>query len=397
MILTVDIYSRNTWWKVAFLVFCVFVGAASLYVTDKLVTKLEEREKQQIEFYAESYKYAMTSDMNQDVNFFFEKIMASYENNTIPVILKKEGGYLESKNIEIPKELSSDTTKQVFLNKKLNEIIRDDNKPIELDMDFHKEFLYYGNSQLLNILRYYPLFQLLVVLIFGLAAYLFFDASRKSEQNRVWVGLAKETAHQLGTPLSSLTAWVEFFKTDPTYDQEIVKELEKDVQRLDVITTRFSNIGSVPILKEEDIVETIETFMSYLQKRISTKVSFSFVNELPPNTMIKLNKYLFEWVIENICKNAVDAMEGVGALKVLIKESKNKQITIDISDTGKGIAKKNLSKVFNPGFSTKKRGWGLGLTLAKRIIENYHDGKLIVKNSEVNKGTTFRILLGGTE
>jgi nitrogen-specific signal transduction histidine kinase len=397
MILTVDIYSRNTWWKVAFLVFCVFVGAASLYVTDKLVGKLEEREKLQIEIFAESYKYMMTSENNKDINFFFEKIMASYENNTIPVILKKEGGYLESKNIEIPKELSSDTTKQVFLNKKLNEIIRDDNKPIELDMDFHKEFLYYGNSQLLNILRYYPLFQLLVVLIFGLAAYLFFDASRKSEQNRVWVGLAKETAHQLGTPLSSLTAWVEFFKTDPTYDQEIVKELEKDVQRLDVITTRFSNIGSVPVLKEEDIVETIETFMSYLQKRISTKVSFSLVNELPPNTMIKLNKYLFEWVIENICKNAVDAMEGVGALKVLIKESKNKQITIDISDTGKGIAKKNLSKVFNPGFSTKKRGWGLGLTLAKRIIENYHDGKLIVKNSDVNKGTTFRILLGGAE
>jgi signal transduction histidine kinase len=338
----------------------------------------------------------MTSDMNQDVNFFFDKFKQGNVNNPIPIIVKDGSGYLTSSNIEIPKGLSSDET-QIFLNKKLDEIIREDNPPIEVDMTLHKEYIYYGNSQLLNILRYYPLFQLLVVLIFGLAAYLFFDASRKSEQNRVWVGLAKETAHQLGTPLSSLTAWVEFFKTDPTYDQEIVKELEKDVQRLDVITTRFSNIGSVPILKEEDIVETIETFMSYLQKRISTKVSFSFVNELPPNTMIKLNKYLFEWVIENICKNAVDAMEGVGALKVLIKESKNKQITIDISDTGKGIAKKNLSKVFNPGFSTKKRGWGLGLTLAKRIIENYHDGKLIVKNSEVNKGTTFRILLGGAE
>jgi signal transduction histidine kinase len=167
------------------------------------------------------------------------------------------------------------------------------------------------------------------------------------------------------------------------------------VQRLDVITTRFSNIGSIPVLKEEDVAETIETFMSYLQKRISTKVSFSFVNELAPNTTIKLNKYLFEWVIENICKNAVDAMEGVGALKVVMKETKNNQIAIDISDTGKGIAKKNVSKVFNPGFSTKKRGWGLGLTLAKRIIENYHDGKLLVKSSEVNKGTTFRILLGG--
>ena len=394
MILTVDIYSRNTWWKIAFLVFCAMVGAFSLYLTDKLVTKLEEREKQQIEIYAESFKYMMTNDVNKDINFFFDKIKKSNENNTIPIISKDGSGYLDSRNIEIPKELNSQE-KQTFLKDKLEEIIRDNNVPIEVDMVFHKEYIYYGNSQLLNILRYYPLFQLLIVLIFGLAAYLFFDASRKSEQNRVWVGLAKETAHQLGTPLSSLTAWVEFFKTDPTYDQEIVKELEKDVQRLDVITTRFSNIGSVPVLKEEDIVETIETFMSYLQKRISTKVSFSFVNELPPNTVIKLNKYLFEWVIENICKNAVDAMEGVGALKVVIRELKNSQIAIDISDTGKGIAKKNLSKVFNPGFSTKKRGWGLGLTLAKRIIENYHNGKLMVKNSEINKGTTFRILLGG--
>ena len=396
MILTVDIYSRNTWWKIAFLVFCVIVGAFSLYLTDKLVSKLEEREKQQIELYAESFKYAMTSDVNKDINFFFDKIQKSNENNTIPTIHDNGSGYLDSKNIDVPKGLNTLET-QLFLKSKLDEIIKDDNAPIELDMDFHKEYIYYGNSQLLNILRYYPIFQLLIILIFGLAAYLLFDSSRKSEQNRVWVGLAKETAHQLGTPLSSLTAWVEFFKTDPTYDQEIVKELEKDVQRLDVITTRFSNIGSVPVLKQEDIVETIETFMSYLQKRISTKVSFSLVNELPPNTMIKLNKYLFEWVIENICKNAVDAMEGIGALKVVMKETKNNQIVIDISDTGKGIAKKNLSKVFNPGFSTKKRGWGLGLTLAKRIIENYHDGKLTVKSSEMNKGTTFRILLGGQE
>lgn len=396
MILTVDIYSRNTWWKIAFLVFCAMVGAASLYITDKLVSKLEEREKQQIEIYAESFKYMMTSEPNKDISFFFDKITKSNENNTIPTILKYGSGYLDSKNIELPKELNSDE-KQLFLKGKLEEIIRDDNSPIEVDAGFHKDYIYYGNSQLLNILRYYPLFQLLIVLIFGLAAYLFFDASRRSEQNRVWVGLAKETAHQLGTPLSSLTAWVEFFKTDPTYDQEIVKELEKDVQRLDVITTRFSNIGSMPVLKEENVAETIETFMSYLQKRISTKVSFSFVNELPPNTMLKLNKYLFEWVVENICKNAVDAMEGVGALKVVMKETKNNQIAIDISDTGKGIAKKNMSKVFNAGFSTKKRGWGLGLTLAKRIIENYHNGKLMVKSSEVNKGTTFRILLGGTE
>ena len=394
MILSVDIYSRNTWWKIAFLGFCLLIGAFSLYFTDKLVTKLEEREKQQIELYAESFKYTMTNDFNKDVNFFFDKYKQTNKNNPIPVIQKDGEGYLLSLNIDIPKNLSS-KDQQIFLQKKLAEIIKDDNPPIEMDMDFHKEYLYYGNSQLLNLLRYYPIFQLIVVLMFGLAAFLFFNASRKSEQNRVWVGLAKETAHQLGTPLSSLTAWVEFFKTDPTYDAEIVKELEKDVQRLDVITTRFSNIGSIPVLKDEYIVETIETFMSYLQKRISTKVSFSLDNQLEAAKTLKINRYLFEWVIENICKNAVDAMEGVGALKVVLKELKNNQIAIDISDTGKGIAKKNLSKVFNPGFSTKKRGWGLGLTLAKRIIENYHNGKLIIKNSEVNKGTTFRILLEG--
>jgi signal transduction histidine kinase len=392
MILSVDIYSRNTWWKVTFLGFCIVVGIFSLYFTDKIVSKLEERERQQIELYAESIRYAMTSEANQDVNFFFEKIKKSNENNTIPTILKDGNGHLSSKNIEMPQDLTY-KEQQILLQKKLEEIMQDENPPIELDMLLHKEYIYYGNSRLLGLLRYYPLFQLVFVLIFGLAAYLFFDASRRSEQNQVWVGLAKETAHQLGTPLSSLTAWVEYFKSDPSYDPEIVKELEKDVTRLDTITTRFSNIGSVPVLKEENIIETIETFMSYLQKRISTKITFYFDNQLTYHHQIKLNRYLFEWVIENICKNAVDAMSGVGSLKITLTETKNNKIAIDISDTGKGISKQNLSKVFTPGFSTKKRGWGLGLTLAKRIIENYHNGKLFVKNSELNKGTTFRILL----
>lgn len=392
--LTVDIYSKNTWWKIAFLFVCVIIGAFSLYFTDRIVSKLEEREKDQIQLYAESFKFMMTNDLDKDVNFFFEKIKKSNENITIPVILKDGSGYLTaSESIQIPPGLNS-KEQQAFLRDKLNEIMRDDNPPIELDMDFHKEYVYYGNSHLLNMLRYYPVFQLIVVLIFGLAAYLFFDASRRSEQNRVWVGLAKETAHQLGTPLSSLTAWVEFFKSDPTFDQEIVKELEKDVQRLDVITTRFSNIGSIPVLKEENVAETVEVFLSYLKRRISSKVSLTIENHLTHPT-VKINKYLFEWVIENICKNAVDAMTGVGALKVTMENGKHNQIIIDISDTGEGISKQNLSKVFNAGFSTKKRGWGLGLTLAKRIIENYHSGKLFVKYSEVGKGTTFRIIIAG--
>jgi signal transduction histidine kinase len=399
MILNVDIYSKNTWWKIAFLAFCIIIGAFSLYFTDRLVTKLEEREKQQIELYAESFKYTMSSDVNMDVNFFFEKIKKANENNTIPLILKDGSGYLNADAAvmeEMPKGLSS-KEQQAYLQKRLDEIVRDDNAPIELDFDLHKEYIYYGNSRLLNWLRYYPIFQLVVVLIFGLAAYLFFDSSRRGEQNRVWVGLAKETAHQLGTPLSSLTAWVEYFKADPTYDPDIVKELEKDVERLDVITTRFSNIGSVPVLKDENIPETVETFLNYLKKRISTKVSLTIENNVGDLRFAKVNKYLFEWVIENICKNAVDAMNGVGSLKVTFSNVKNNQIAIDIADTGKGISKQNLSKVFTAGFSTKKRGWGLGLTLAKRIIENYHDGKLLVKHSEVGKGTTFRIIISASE
>ncbi len=399
MILNVDIYSKNTWWKIAFLAFCVIIGAFSLYFTDRLVSKLEEREKQQIELYAESFKYTMSSDVNMDVNFFFEKIKKANENNTIPLILKDGSGYLNADAAvmeEMPKGLSS-KEQQAYLQKRLDEIVRDDNAPIEIDFGLHKEYIYYGNSRLLNWLRYYPIFQLVVVLIFGLAAYLFFDSSRRGEQNRVWVGLAKETAHQLGTPLSSLTAWVEYFKADPTYDPDIVKELEKDVERLDVITTRFSNIGSVPVLKDENIPETVETFLNYLKKRISTKVSLTIENNVGDLRFAKVNKYLFEWVIENICKNAVDAMNGVGALKVTFSNVKNNQIAIDIADTGKGISKQNLSKVFTAGFSTKKRGWGLGLTLAKRIIENYHDGKLLVKHSEVGKGTTFRIIISASE
>ncbi len=391
--ITVDLYSKNTWWKIAFLGFCTIIGGFSLYFTDRIVSKLEEREKQQIQLFAESFKYMMTNDLEKDINFFFEKIQNINQNITIPVIMKDGNGYLQAANtIEIPKGLSS-KEEQLFLQEKLNEIIQDDNTPIELDMGYHKEYVYYGNSKLLNMLRYYPIFQLFVVLIFGLAAFLFFDASRRAEQNRVWVGLAKETAHQLGTPLSSLTAWVEFFKSDPAFDPEIVKELEKDVERLDVITTRFSNIGSVPVLKQENIVETVETFMNYLKRRISSKVSVTIDNRLGASRLVSMNKYLFEWVIENISKNAVDAMNGIGALKITLDETKHGQIAIDISDTGKGISKQNMKKVFEAGFSTKKRGWGLGLTLAKRIIENYHAGRLLVKSSEVGKGTTFRIII----
>jgi signal transduction histidine kinase len=385
-------YNRDTWLKVAFFGVCVFMAGFSLYFTDGLVSKLEEREKQQIELYAETIRYVMTSDENADINFFFERIKKINENNTIPVIWKDGSGHLNSINIAMSESLSIEE-KQTLLQSKLQEIIAENNKPIEMDMGFQKEYIYYGNSKLLKLLRYYPLSQLLVVLIIGFLGYIFFSYSRRAEQNRVWVGLAKETAHQLGTPLSSLTAWVEILRNEPTINPEIVIELSKDIQRLETITTRFSNIGSMPILKKEDLEEVITSFISYLKIRISTKVHIEIKSALIPNQEANVNKYLFEWVIENICKNAVDAMGGTGDMVIYLHEGKNNQLYIDISDTGKGIPTANLSKVFSPGFSTKKRGWGLGLTLAKRIVENYHEGKLSIKSSELNKGTTFRISL----
>jgi len=357
-----------------------------------IVEALGEREKQQIELYAETIRYVMTSDENADINFFFERIKKINENNTIPVIWKDGSGHLNSINIPMNESLPSED-RQEILKLKLQEIILENNKPIEMDMGFQKEYIYYGNSKLLKLLRYYPLSQLTVVLIVGFLGYIFFSYSRRAEQNKVWVGLAKETAHQLGTPLSSLTAWVEILRNEPHINPDIVTELGKDIQRLETITTRFSNIGSTPILKEEDLLELISGFLNYLKIRISTKVHIGIQSSLAPNQMANVNKYLFEWVIENICKNAVDAMSGTGDILIQLSEGKNNQLVIDISDSGKGISAKNTSKIFSPGFSTKKRGWGLGLTLAKRIVENYHEGKLVLKSTEVNKGSTFRISL----
>jgi hypothetical protein len=303
-------YNRDTWLKIAFIGVCMIMASFSLYFTDGLVSKLEEREKQQIELYAETIRYVMTSDENADINFFFERIKKINENNTIPVIWKDGSGHLNSINIPMSDQLHTED-KQKLLQSKLAEIILENNKPIEMDMGFQKEYIYYGNSQLLKLLRYYPLSQLVVILILVGLGYIFFSYSRRAEQNRVWVGLAKETAHQLGTPLSSLTAWVEILRNEPLINPEIVEELAKDIQRLDTITTRFSNIGSLPILKEEDLEELISSFLKYLKIRISSKVTIDIQSHLNPNQTANVNRYLFEWVIENICKNAVDAMGGI--------------------------------------------------------------------------------------
>lgn len=275
----------------------------------------------------------------------------------------------------------------------LIEEMKEENTPIMVNLgNGVTHYVLYKDSTLLTQLKYFPLVQFGAVAFFVLLGYWLFSTVRNAEQNRVWVGLAKETAHQLGTPLSSLMAWMEYLKMNDKFKNEpVVEDLQKDVDRLETITERFSNIGSVPVLEEKEISIVITKFYDYLQKRVSQKVQFEIVNNLNEDKA-KLNVSLFEWVVENISKNAIDAMAGEGKLNVTLSNLGNK-VALDISDNGKGMNASQRKQIFNPGFTTKKRGWGLGLTLAKRIIEEYHGGKLILKSSQEGKGTTFRILI----
>ena len=319
-------------------------------------------------------------------------------NNSIPVLQTNGiGQVIGTKNVDIDASLSDDEQAEYL--KEILEEMKLEFDPIEIQLRddagevFDYQYVYYKNSVLLDRLEYYPHVQLSVIAIFGIIAYIAFNYSKRAEQNRVWVGLAKETAHQLGTPISSLMAWVEYFKEDEAFkNKEIIEELEKDIYRLEMITARFSNIGSVPVLNYENVPACVETTLSYLKKRISKKVEINLVAK-PIDIRARINVPLFDWVIENVCKNAVDSMGGIGKIDINIKRSIDDKIIIDISDTGKGIQKSKIKDVFLPGYTTKTRGWGLGLTLVKRIIEKNHEGKIFVRNTEINEGTTFRILL----
>lgn len=275
--------------------------------------------------------------------------------------------------------------------KALIERMKNQNEAIYIDLgDEQQSLIYYEDSDLLMQLKYYPFVQFFVIGLFILIAYWLFSTSRRSEQNQVWVGMSKETAHQLGTPLSSLMGWIAILK-DRAETRDIAHEMEKDLERLEIITDRFSKIGSKPNLKEENVVEVVNTMIDYLKNRAPSKISFS-VHSTSNTIMAELNTPLFGWVIENLCKNAMDAIEGAGEIRLDISTEQNKVI-IDLSDTGKGIPASKKKQVFEPGYTSKKRGWGLGLSLSKRIIENYHHGKIFVKWSEPGKGTTFRIVL----
>ena len=393
---SMEFYQDNTNLKWIILVVSAIISTSSIFYTNILVDQLKERERNQVNLLAKALEYAST-DIQNEFLFITEEIIN--KNKSIPVILVDEKGNIaSSNNIELDPKFSKER-KNAILQMELASM-KKSYPPVEISFKdpttnevFAKNFVYYKNSALLSQLIAYPYIQLSVISIFVFISFLAFNYSKTSEQNRVWVGLAKETAHQLGTPLSSLMAWIEVLRDDPEIKNKgIVEELDKDIRKLRVVTERFSSIGSKPVLKPENIYMLITNVVGYLQPRVSSKINFE-VYTLSETILAKVHAPLFEWVIENLCKNAVDSMGNTGTIAIKILRGNEDRVFIDISDTGKGIPKSNITSVFKPGFTTKKRGWGLGLALAKRIIEMYHEGKIFVKSSEENTGTTFRIEL----
>ncbi|MBN2664881.1 MAG: ATP-binding protein [Bacteroidales bacterium] len=334
--------------------------------------------------WAEATRLINSADSTQNLDFLLSIIE---NNNTVPVILTDASdNIIATRNIEQVK-IDDTGTMGVRLEK-----MKSDNQPIIIDLaNGSTNRIYYKDSIILSQLIYYPFVQLGFIILFILASYLALSSSRKAEQNRVWLGLSKETAHQLGTPTTSLTGWVELLQNNYP-DLPVTKELALDVKRLEKVTERFSRIGSKPSLTQENILGLILNSVNYLKSRSSSKVLFVLPFSADDEINLPVNPALFEWVVENVCKNGIDAMEGNGEITIKVEEEE-KYAVIDISDTGKGMPKSSWKKVFSPGYTTKKRGWGLGLSLAKRIIEEYHHGKIFVKSSEPGKGTCIRIMM----
>ena len=381
-----NIYTRKQRWKFALLVAAMAIGIASLWYTNNLVDKLSEQEKKHVELWAAAVRQLSDISIEAgDVSFALEVLRS---NNTIPMVLTDSTGHVNSfRNLDSTKASSTAYMKQLIA--EMNE----EHDPIEIvfGKEGERNYVLYKDSMLLRQLRYYPYFQLGVISLFLLVSYLAFSSSRKAEQNQVWVGMAKETAHQLGTPLSSLMAWIEYLKSKGR-EEDHIEEMEKDISRLNTITERFSKIGSAPSISKENLIEVINYSLKYIKSRSSSKVELILENKHQHDIEASINIPLFEWVLENIFKNAVDSMNGEGSIKVKITDQQQ-FVYIDISDTGKGIPKSKFKTVFKPGYTSKSRGWGLGLSLSKRIIEEYHGGHIFIKSSEPNKGTTFRIVI----
>ncbi|HUX53724.1 MAG TPA: HAMP domain-containing sensor histidine kinase [Williamwhitmania sp.] len=381
----IKFYSKKFRIKILILFVLTIIAISSLWVTRDLVHSLAAEEKKKIDLWATATEeLANQQEENKDFSFIFRVLE---ENNTVPVVLTTQKREIVAfRNVDSSKISTPNRAKQLL------SIMEKNHKPIVVKLPNNEtNLVFYEDSNILKKLYYFPIVQLSVLFLFILAAYIAFSSIRNSEQNLVWVGLAKETAHQLGTPTSSLLAWLEVLKNQdipPAY----LDELEKDIHRLEKITDRFSKIGSAPSLKPVNLVEQINQIINYLDKRVSSNITFIKEYNAVDEIYININDSLFEWVIENIVKNAIDAMHGKGTISFKVRD--DIQVAyVDITDQGKGIPKKIAKTIFKPGFTTKVRGWGLGLSLSKRIIEDYHKGKIFVLNSDAVRGTTFRIVL----
>jgi K+-sensing histidine kinase KdpD len=398
--------------KIIFLIVALGAIVAFLLISNSLVKDLAKQERERMHIWAQATERLAKAEDTSDLEFLLSIIS---ENNSIPVLVADEEMHISQfRNFDLPEPVHADTysyeqlsqrnrayldgvLRHAAAGKTLREQSADNAHFIQVEMFADTYiYIYFEDSTTLKRLSYYPYVQLLAMIIFVAVLYWALVYTKRAEQNRVWVGLSKETAHQLGTPISSLMAWNEYLSAaedDPDAIKEAVVEMDKDVRRLSVIADRFSKIGSVPELSLQYLNHAIETSLEYMRSRISGKVEIKM--DFPPDDIaVRLSLPLFEWVMENLTKNAVDAMEGAGIISITTGEEKGR-VFVEISDTGKGIARKNFKTVFNPGYTTKKRGWGLGLTLVKRIIEEYHKGKIFVKRSDLGRGTTFRIELEG--
>jgi len=379
-----DIYTRKSRWKIYLALTGLIILVISILYTNYLAERLAEGERDKAELWVRSYEDLVNSDLNADISLQTTIIQS---NNDIPAIFVNQFGKAEYGINFGDKDQDIE-----FLNEEVDRIKSSGPTPITVPQS---GTIYYKQSRILTLLTYFPVLQLLLLGSFVLIGYFLFSSARRSEQNQVWVGMAKETAHQLGTPISAIVGWIEHLKSSRPDDEEVqdvLVELDNDVKRLDLIADRFSKIGSDPELKKANLNEELESIRDYMQKRAPRKVEFDFPSQegIPIYGMV--NQHLFAWVLENLMRNSLDSMGGKGKISANIETSSN-EVTIELSDTGKGIPQNKFKTVFQPGFTTKKRGWGLGLSLAKRIIEDYHSGRIFVKKSSIDKGTTFCIKL----
>ena len=388
-----NIYDMRRYGTVVFLLIAVGLAVLFLCISDNIVKKLAEQERQRMEIWADATREIANPDAASDNIDFLLSIIQS--NRNIPVLLTDdEGNILDQRNFDLPEPpdtldpLYISPTNQAFLNNRLN-ALRNTSKKIVIDIPGgESQYLYYEDSRLLRMLGYYPYIQVVVMLVFVVLVYFAVISTKKAEQNKVWVGLTKETAHQLGTPISSLMAWMELLESLGV-DADMVKEMNKDVTRLSTIASRFGKVGSKPTLEPANLNTVVSDAASYMSTRISSRICLT-VDCCHGPLMVDLSDSLFQWVMENLIKNAVDAMEAEGSITVTTGRS-DRNAWIEVADTGKGLPRNRFKTIFNPGYTTKKRGWGLGLTLARRIVEQYHDGRIYVKSSTPGVGTTFRI------